>query len=142
MRYKYTGTLDWRPERIDKTSAGMDLVNDGETVTIAPTGLEILNTGIHVEIPVGYWGLLAARSSLGFKMNTMLINSIGVIDAAYRGEIKVKLINQGSEPVTIERGERFCQLILVPCLVDEWVEANELSSTERGLGGFGSTGRK
>lgn len=105
----------------------------------------VLGTGVHVEIPNGYWGLLAARSSLGFKNTTLLTNSIGVIDASYRGEIKARLINLGDKPITIERGERFCQLIITNCYLGNWEEVwdvDDLSKTTRGTGGFGSTGRK
>lgn len=146
MRYFYNGNLDWKVFRADDGSAGVDLINNGETVVIEPTGgTAVLGTGVHVEIPVGYWGLLAARSSLGFKSTTLLTNSIGVIDSTYRGEIKARLINLGTEPVTIERGERFCQLIITNCYLGNWHSVDrldDLSETVRGQGGFGSSGRK
>ena len=146
MRYFYNGSLDWKVFRADDGSAGVDLINNGETVVIAPNGgTAVLGTGVHVEIPVGYWGLLAARSSLGFKSTTLLTNSIGVIDSTYRGEIKARLINLGTEPVTIERGERFCQLIVTNCYLGNWHSVDkldDLSETVRGQGGFGSSGRK
>lgn len=146
MRYFYNGNLDWKVFRADDGSAGVDLINNGETVIIEPNGGKaVLGTGVHVEIPVGYWGLLAARSSLGFKSTTLLTNSIGVIDSTYRGEIKARLINLGTEPVTIERGERFCQLIITNCYLGNWHSVDkldDLSETVRGQGGFGSSGRK
>lgn len=146
MRYFYNGNLDWKVFRADDGSAGVDLINNGETVVIEPNGgTAVLGTGVHVEIPVGYWGLLAARSSLGFKSTTLLTNSIGVIDSTYRGEIKARLINLGTEPVTIERGERFCQLIITNCYLGNWhavEKLDDLSETVRGQGGFGSSGRK
>lgn len=146
MRYFYNGNLDWKVFRADDGSAGVDLINNGETVIIEPNGgTAVLGTGVHVEIPVGYWGLLAARSSLGFKSTTLLTNSIGVIDSTYRGEIKARLINLGIEPVTIERGERFCQLIITNCYLGNWHSVDkldDLSETVRGQGGFGSSGRK
>lgn len=146
MRYFYNGNLDWKVFRADDGSAGVDLINNGETVIIEPNGgTAVLGTGVHVEIPVGYWGLLAARSSLGFKSTTLLTNSIGVIDSTYRGEIKARLINLGTEPVTIERGERFCQLIITNCYLGNWHSVDkldDLSETVRGQGGFGSSGRK
>lgn len=146
MRYFYNGNLDWKVFRADDGSAGVDLINNGETVVIEPTGgTAVLGTGVYVEIPVGYWGLLAARSSLGFKSTTLLTNSIGVIDSTYRGEIKARLINLGTEPVTIERGERFCQLIITNCYLGNWHSVDkldDLSETVRGQGGFGSSGRK
>lgn len=145
MRYFYNGTLDWSAKRADEGSAGVDLINNGETVTIEPNETAVLGTGVHVEIPVGYWGLLAARSSLGFKNTTLLTNSIGVIDSSYRGEVKARLINLGKEPITIKRGERFCQMVITNCYLGSWdsvADLSELSETERGTGGFGSTGRK
>lgn len=146
MRYFYNGSLDWKVFRADDGSAGVDLINNGETVVIEPNGgTAVLGTGVHVEIPVGYWGLLAARSSLGFKSTTLLTNSIGVIDSTYRGEIKARLINLGTEPVTIERGERFCQLIITNCYLGNWHSVDkldDLSETVRGQGGFGSSGKK
>ena len=146
MRYFYNGNLDWKVFRADDGSAGVDLINNGETVVIEPNGgTAVLGTGVHVEIPVGYWGLLAARSSLGFKSTTLLTNSIGVIDSTYRGEIKARLINLGTEPVTIERGERFCQLIITNCYLGNWHSVDkldDLSETVRGQGGFGSSGKK
>lgn len=146
MRYFYNGNLDWKVFRADDGSAGVDLINNGETVVIEPNGgTAVLGTGVHVEIPVGYWGLLVARSSLGFKSTTLLTNSIGVIDSTYRGEIKARLINLGTEPVTIERGERFCQLIITNCYLGNWHSVDkldDLSETVRGQGGFGSSGRK
>ena len=146
MRYFYNGSLDWKVFRADDGSAGVDLINNGETVIIEPNGgTAVLGTGVHVEIPVGYWGLLAARSSLGFKSTTLLTNSIGVIDSTYRGEIKARLINLGTESVTIERGERFCQLIITNCYLGNWHSVDkldDLSETVRGQGGFGSSGRK
>lgn len=146
MRYFYNGDLDWKVFRADDGSAGVDLINNGETVVIEPNGgTAVLGTGVHVEIPVGYWGLLAARSSLGFKSTTLLTNSIGVIDSTYRGEIKARLINLGDTPVTIERGERFCQLIITNCYLGNWhsvEKLDDLSETVRGQGGFGSSGRK
>lgn len=146
MRYFYNGSLDWKVFRADDGSAGVDLINNGETVVIEPNGgTAVLGTGVHVEIPVGYWGLLAARSSLGFKSTTLLTNSIGVIDSTYRGEIKARLINLGTESVTIERGERFCQLIITNCYLGNWhsvEKLDDLSETVRGQGGFGSSGRK
>lgn len=146
MRYFYNGNLDWKVFRADDGSAGVDLINNGETVVIEPNGgTAVLGTGVHVEIPVGYWGLLAARSSLGFKSTTLLTNSIGVIDSTYRGEIKARLINLGDTPVTIERGERFCQLIITNCYLGNWhsvEKLDDLSETVRGQGGFGSSGRK
>lgn len=146
MRYFYNGSLDWKVFRADDGSAGVDLINNGDTVVIEPNGgTAVLGTGVHVEIPVGYWGLLAARSSLGFKSTTLLTNSIGVIDSTYRGEIKARLINLGTEPVTIERGERFCQLIITNCYLGNWHSVDnldDLSETVRGQGGFGSSGRK
>ena len=145
MRYFYNGSLGWSAKRADEGSAGVDLINNDDTVVIQPMQTAVLGTGVHVEIPNGYWGLLAARSSLGFKNTTLLTNSIGVIDSSYRGEIKARLINLGDQPITIERGERFCQLLITNCYLGSWeqvCDVEDLSKTARGTGGFGSTGRK
>ena len=99
-------------------------------------------TGVAMEIPQGYVGLVYARSGIACKRGLAPANKVGVIDSDYRGEILVALHNDGSLPRSIEPGERIAQLVIVPCLAAAFAEANELSDTERGAGGFGSTGRK
>ena len=123
-------------------SAGADLyaVIDGK-VEIAPHQTVMLNTGIALEIPEGYCGLIFARSSLGTKRGLAPANKVGVIDADYRGEVRVCLHNHSEVTATVEHGERVAQLAIVPFLKAEFELASELSDTVRGAGGFGSTGK-
>ena len=123
-------------------SAGADLYNLGEAVTIAPHTTTLIHTGIAMEIPEGYCGLIFARSGLATKRGLAPANKVGVVDADYRGEIMVALHNHSDVTATVEGGERVAQIALVPFLKAEFVEADELSSTVRGEGGFGSTGKK
>lgn len=123
-------------------SAGADLyaLLDGE-VEIAPHETLFVHTGISVEIPEGYCGLVFARSSMGAKRGLAPANKVGVIDADYRGEIMVTLHNHSEKTATVAPGERIAQLAIVPFLKAEFEETGELSTTERGAGGFGSTGK-
>ena len=124
-------------------SAGADLyaLIDG-AVEILPHETVFIHTGISVEIPEGYCGLVFARSSMGAKRGLAPANKVGVIDADYRGEIMVTLHNHSEKPATVEQGERIAQLAIVPFLKAEFEESGELSDTVRGAGGFGSTGTK
>ena len=124
-------------------SAGADLyaLIDG-AVEILPHETLFIHTGISVEIPEGYCGLVFARSSMGAKRGLAPANKVGVIDADYRGEIMVALHNHSEKPATVEYGERIAQLAIVPFLKAEFEESDELSDTVRGTGGFGSTGTK
>ena len=101
-----------------------------------------IGTGIAVEIPLGYVGLVYARSGLACKRGLAPANKVGVIDSDYRGEIKVALHNHGKEAQTVATGERIAQLVIAPYIFAEYEEKDELSDTVRGEGGFGSTGRK
>jgi len=122
-------------------SAGADLYNLDAAVEIAPHTTVIIHTGIAMEIPEGYCGLIFARSGLATKRGLAPANKVGVIDADYRGEIMVALHNHSDVTATVEAGERVAQLAVVPFLKAELVECEELSDTLRGAGGFGSTGR-
>ena len=124
-------------------SAGADLyaLIDG-SIEIAPHQTVLLHTGIAVEIPEGYVGLVFARSGLAIKHGIGLLNSVGVIDSDYRGEICVGVINQLKEAYTINPDERIAQLVIMPVSLITPVEADELDETQRGEGGFGSTGKK
>lgn len=113
-----------------------------EAVTIAPGETCIIKTGIAMEIPEGYAGLVYARSGLAAKKGLAPANKVGVIDADYRGELMVPLHNHTAVPAVVEPKERIAQLILTPYLMAEYVEVEELDATARGEGGFGSTGRK
>ena len=124
-------------------SAGADLYALADSpVTIEPSATVLMHTGIAMEIPEGYVGLVFARSGLATKKNLAPANKVGVIDADYRGEIMVALHNHGAVPQTVEGGERIAQIAIVPFLKAEFTVCDELSDTVRGVGGFGSTGRK
>ena len=124
-------------------SAGADLYNlpDG-AVTVPAHTTVLIHTGIAAEIPVGYCGLIFARSGLASKRGLAPANKVGVIDADYRGEIMVALHNHTDRTQTVEGGERVAQLAIVPFLKAEFEVSDELSDTVRGEGGFGSTGTK
>lgn len=123
-------------------SAGTDLyAGEDGVVLIAPGETKLISTGISMEIPKGYVGLLVARSSMAVKRDLAPANKVGVIDSDYRGEIKVALHNSGSQLQIIEVNERIAQLVIVPYLKATFEDAVELSDSERGEGGFGSTGR-
>ena len=124
-------------------SAGADLYAlSDEPIVIAPHETVLVHTGVAMEIPTGYVGLVFARSGLATKRALAPANKVGVIDSDSRGEIMVALHNHGSEPKTVENGERIAQLVLVPYISADFNEVDELSDTVRGEGGFGSTGRK
>lgn len=124
-------------------AAGADLYSCiEEPVTINPGETKFIHTGLALEIPEGYAGLVYARSGLACKKGIAPANKVGVIDSDYRGEIMVALYNHSGEAVTIESGERIAQLIITPFLTAQFDETDKLEDTDRGLGGFGSTGRK
>ena len=108
---------------------------------LGPGERDLIPTGVAVAVPVGYAALVVPRSGLAVKHGLGVVNSPGLIDSGYRGEVQVILINHGSEAVEIERGERIAQLVVVPVAVQDWVEVEDLSDSGRGEGGFGSTGR-
>ena len=124
-------------------AAGADLraCLDGD-LTIAPGQTALIHTGLALEIPAGYAGLVYARSGLASKRGLAPANKVGVIDADYRGEIMVALHNHGAEAQTVGHGERIAQLVVTPFLAVDYEEADELTDTARGAGGFGSTGTK
>ena len=123
-------------------SAGADLYNLDTEITVEPHATVLVHTGIAVEIPEGYCGLIFARSGLATKRGLAPANKVGVIDADYRGEVMVALHNHTDKTATVDAGERVAQLAIVPFLKAEYEEAEELSDTVRGAGGFGSTGTK
>lgn len=120
-------------------AAGMDVVS-AEDVTIAPGARHPVATGLSVAIPHGYEIQVRPRSGLAFKHGITVPNTPGTIDSDYRGELKVLLINHGGEDFAIQRGDRVAQLVLAPVTQAAWTEVEELDATERGAGGFGSTG--
>jgi dUTP pyrophosphatase len=122
-------------------SAGMDLrAYLDAPVTLAPMERALIPTGIFLAVPRGYEAQVRARSGLAVKHGIGLVNGIGTIDSDYRGEVKVALINWGSEPFTIENGDRIAQLVIAAYERVDWEETDTLDETERGAGGFGHTG--
>jgi len=123
-------------------AAGADLYACLETaITILPGESAWVGTGIALEVPKGCAGLVYARSGLACKRGLAPANKVGVVDSDYRGEIKVVLYNHSNEPQIIENGERIAQFVITPVLTPPYEEVTELSNTERGVGGFGSTGK-
>ena len=131
-----------RPEYQTPLSAGLDIrANLDESVTLRPLERAMIPTGLYVELPEGCEMQIRPRSGLAAKHGITVLNSPGTIDADYRGEIKVILVNLSNEPFTIEAGERIAQMIVARYEQIEWQAVEELSATERGAGGFGSTGK-
>ena len=122
-------------------AAGADLYA-AEPVCIAPGETAFVHTGIAVELPAGTVGLVYARSGLACKQDLAPANKVGVIDCDYRGEVMVALHNHGRETRSVERGDRIAQLVIAPYYTAQFAEAEELSETVRGAGGFGSTGSR
>lgn len=129
------------PKHAKEGDAGLDLTSR-ETVEIAPQGTVMVGTGVACEIPKGYVGLVFPRSGMASKRGVNLANNVGVVDSGYRGEIKLPLYNAGHDVAVVESGERCAQLVVMPFMVCECVEVESLSETERGEGGFGSSGAK
>lgn len=146
MKYKLKVKLEpdaHMPFRAHDGDAGLDLCSMRD-VYLGPccraSGCATVSTGVSVEIPEGYVGFLIPRSSLA-KRHVALENSVGVIDSGYRGEIHLQLHNLMERPVCVPKGERICQLVVVPFVSCEPVEVEELSDSERGENGLGSSGR-
>lgn len=130
------------PSYQSESAAGADLYASLDApVSVAPGQTFFVPTGVAMEIPQGFVGLVCARSGLACKRGLAPANKVGVIDSDYRGEIMVALYNHGSDSVEISDGERIAQILLVPYLTAEFEECEELSDTVRGSGGFGSTGK-
>lgn len=126
-------------------SAGLDLraaVAEDAPVTLAPGERGLIPTGFAMALPAGYEAQVRPRSGLALKHGLTCLNTPGTIDADYRGELKVILINLGQEPFTIRRGERIAQMVIAPVTQAAWAVVDTLDETSRGAGGFGSTGKK
>ncbi len=124
-------------------SAGMDLrANINESITLKPLDRTIIKTGLFIELPIGFEAQVRPRSGLAAKKGITVLNAPGTVDADYRGEIGVILVNLSNEDFTIENGERMAQLVIAKHERAEWIQVEELSDTSRGSGGFGSTGTK
>lgn len=143
MNFKKLNEKAITPTYGTEFSAGADLYAcEGGEVSIAPGETKLIHTGLSLEIPEGYAGLIYARSGIATKRGLAPANKVGVIDSDYRGEIMVSLYNHSSSVQTIADGERVAQLVITPFLKVEYNEVSDLSDTERGAGGFGSTGKK
>jgi dUTP pyrophosphatase len=124
-------------------SAGMDIrAFLTEPVILKPLERVLVPTGLYIELPDGYEAQIRPRSGLAIKKGITVLNTPGTIDADYRGEIKIILINLSNENVVIENGERICQMIITTHEKVNWIDVEELNETERGDGGFGHTGKK
>ncbi len=143
VRYQKLDERAYEPHYGSSAAAGADLYAVMDTpLTLTPGETALVHTGLAVEIPEGFVGLVCARSGLATKRGLAPANKVGVIDADYRGEIMVALHNHGTAPQTIDHGERIAQLVLVPYLTAAYEQADSLTDTARGAGGFGSTGEK
>lgn len=124
-------------------SAGMDLrANLDNPIELLPLQRALVPTGIYIELPAGYECQIRPRSGLAAKHGITVLNTPGTIDADYRGEIKVILVNLSNEPFTIQPGERICQMVVARHSTVQWEQVDELTQTQRGAGGFGHTGTK
>lgn len=130
------------PEYATNASAGVDLrANLNAPIVLKSLERTLVSTGLFIELPVGYEAQVRPRSGLAFKNGITVLNSPGTIDADYRGEIKVILVNLSKEDFTINNGERIAQLVIAKHEQAEWVQVEQLLETDRGQGGFGSTGK-
>jgi dUTP pyrophosphatase len=131
------------PEYATSQSAGLDLrANLTESITLKPLARALVKTGLFIELPEGYEAQVRPRSGLAYKKGITVLNSPGTIDADYRGEVGVILVNLSEEEFVIENGERVAQLVIAKHEQAQWVEVENLDETDRGAGGFGSTGVK
>ena len=131
------------PEYATSQSAGLDLrANLAEEIALKPLARTLVKTGLFIELPEGYEAQVRPRSGLAYKKGITILNSPGTIDADYRGEIGVILVNLSEEEFVIENGERVAQLVIAKHEQAQWIEVENLDETDRGAGGFGSTGVK
>ncbi len=131
------------PSYATEGSAGMDLrAFISESIEMAPFQRVLISTGIYIELPIGFEAQIRTRSGMAFKNGIAVLNSPGTIDADYRGEIKVLLINLSAENHIISNGERIAQMVVAPHSHVEWISVEELPDSNRGAGGFGHTGMK
>ena len=130
------------PEYATSLSAGMDLrANIDEAIVLKPLERKLVPTGLFIELPAGFEAQIRPRSGLAIKKGITVLNSPGTIDADYRGEICIILINLSNEDFVINDGERICQMVIASHEQAEWIEVEELGETDRGAGGFGHTGK-
>ena len=130
------------PEYQTPLAAGLDLrANLDQPITLAPLERKLIGTGLYIELPAGYEAQIRPRSGLAFKYGLSVLNTPGTVDADYRGEVKVLLVNLSNESFTVEDGERIAQMVVAKHEQINWQPVQELSDTERGAGGYGSTGK-
>lgn len=141
IRIKKINTNAVIPTRATPGSAGFDLSAYLGGITIYPGESATIATGLSIAIEPGFVGMVCSRSGLARNYRIAVLNAPGIIDESYRGELGVILINHGREPFYVGHGDRIAQLVIVPYLMVDFVEVEELDSTERGTGGFGSTGK-
>lgn len=122
-----------------KDAAGCDLINIGETIKLYPLDRAVINTGVHIQLPEGYEAQVRGRS--GLNRDHGIVVPTGTIDADYRGEIRVVVYNLSREPYIIKPGDRIAQLVICPVVQADWQQVEHLDKTDRGEGGFGSTGK-
>ena len=125
------------PTRAHKQDAGADLYSP-VSITVEPHSSAVIDTGVHIAIPDGFCGLLVSKSGLNVNHD---ITSTGLIDAGYTGSVRVKLYNQGNTPYHINTGDKISQIVIIPVALCDFIQVDTLDDTERGCGGFGSTGR-
>ena len=143
VRFKKVNDLAKIPTRGSKFSAGYDLyAATDEDIQIPPHSTVKIGTGLAMELPVGWFGAIFARSGIATKRGLRPANCVGVVDADFRNEVLVALHNDTSETMTVQAGERIAQLVILPYQDIDFKEVNELHDTDRGMGGFGSTGEK
>lgn len=131
------------PDYATAHAAGMDIrANLSEAVTLNPMERILIPTGLYLELPVGFEAQIRPRSGLALKKGITVLNSPGTIDADYRGEVGIILINLSKDSFVIEDGERICQMVIAAHEQVQWIEVEELGETDRGDGGFGHTGKK
>lgn len=139
MRIKYEGQ---GPTYANENAAGLDIrANNDKPIMIQPGEWADIPTELAVEIPQGYFGMVVPRSGLGFKYRITLINDVGIIDSDYRGNIGIRLVNDGVEPYMVLKGERVAQMVIVPYIQPRIRWVDKLTESVRGARGFGSTGR-
>ena len=125
------------PTRAHKQDAGADLYSP-RSITIDPHSSAVIDTGVHIAIPYGLCGLLVSKSGLNVNHD---ITSTGLIDAGYTGSVRVKLYNQGNTPYHVSEGDKISQIVILPVVLCDFIQVDEFEATERGSGGFGSSGR-
>jgi dUTP pyrophosphatase len=131
-----------RPSYANRHAAGLDIrANNEEPIAIEPGGYADIPTHLSVQLPKGHFGMIVPRSGLGFKHRITLINDVGIIDEDYRGNIGLRMVNDGDKPYIVNRAERVAQMIVTPYIQPVLVFVDELDETDRGSNGFGSTGR-